>query len=176
MYEDWGGRDVICDPDTKFDVWWRQNWKTLFGYKIGEEDKILYPLSKRPSGETIRPRAHGIRYALMVYELKYKYLLDGKDLTDEENKSDGKKGDAWEIAKKIAKDEFPKRRNKTSTDPSYDPEVWVFNIARRDVAKKLSKENPTEFRKQKRTLQSRVGRYMKTAEQHLDNVVKGQFP
>ena len=122
LYEDWGGRNVICDPDTKFDVWWRQNWKTLFGYKIGEEDKILYPLSKRPSGETIRPKAHGIRYALMVYELKHTPLLDGDDLTDMENVGDGKVGDAWEIAKWIAKREFPKRRNKTSTDPSYDPE------------------------------------------------------
>ena len=176
LYEDWGGRNVICDPDTKFDVWWRQNWKTLFGYKIGEEDKILYPLSKRPSGETIRPKAHGIRYALMVYELKHTPLLDGDDLTDMENVGDGKVGDAWEIAKWIAKREFPKRRNKTSTDPSYDPEDWVFNTARRSIAKKLRKEDPEEFRKQRKTLQSRVGRYMRTAEQHLDSVCKGQFP
>ena len=176
LYEDWGGRNVICDPDTKFDVWWRQNWKTLFGYKIGEEDKILYPLSKRPSGETIRPKAHGIRYALMVYELKHTPLLDGDDLTDMENVGDGKVGDAWEIAKWIAKREFPKRRNKTSTDPSYDPEDWVFNTARRSIAKKLRKEDPVEFRKQRKTLQSRVGRYMRTAENHLDSVCKGQFP
>jgi len=176
LYEDWGGRNVICDPDTKFDVWWRQNWKTLFGYKIGEEDKILYPLSKRPSGETIRPKAHGIRYALMVYELKHTPLLDGNDLTDEENAGDGKVGDAWEIAKWIAKREFPKRRNKTSTDPSYDPEDWVFNTARRSIAKKLRKEDPEEFRKQRKTLQSRVGRYMRTAEQHLDSVCEGRFP
>ena len=176
LYEDWGGRNVICDPDTKFDVWWRQNWKTLFGYKIGEEDKILYPLSKRPSGETIRPKAHGIRYALMVYELKHTPLLDGDDLTDMENVGDGKVGDAWEIAKWIAKREFPKRRNKTSTDPSYDPEDWVFNTARRSIAKKLRKENPEEFHKQRKTLQSRVGRYMRTAEKHLDSVCEGQFP
>ncbi len=176
LYEDWGGRNVICDPDTKFDVWWRQNWKTLFGYKIGEEDQILYPLSKRPSGETIRPKAHGIRYALMVYELKHTPLLDGDDLTDMENVGDGKVGDAWEIAKWIAKREFPKRRNKTSTDPSYDPEDWVFNIARRSIAKKLRKEDPVEFHKQRKTLQSRVGRYMSKADDHLDNVAKGQFP
>jgi len=176
LYEDWGGRNVICDPDTKFDVWWRQNWKTLFGYKIGEEDKILYPLSKRPSGETIRPKAHGIRYALMVYELKHTPLLDGDDLTDMENVGDGKVGDAWEIAKWIAKREFPKRRNKTSTDPSYDPEDWVFNTARRSIAKKLRKEDPVKFHKQRKTLQSRVGRYMRTAENHLDSVCKGRFP
>ena len=156
LYEDWGGRNVICDPDTKFDVWWRQNWKTLFGYKIGEEDKILYPLSKRPSGETIRPKAHGIRYALMVYELKDRPLLDGDDLTDMENVGDGKVGDAWEIAKWIAKREFPKRRNKTSTDPSYDPEDWVFNIARRSIAKELMKEDPEAFHEKKRILQSHM--------------------
>ena len=176
LYEDWGGRNVICDDDTKFDVWWRQNWKTLFGYKIGEEDKILYPLSKRPSGETIRPKAHGIRYALMVYELKHTPLLDGDDLTDMENVGDGKVGDAWEIAKWIAKREFPKRRNKTSTDPSYDPEDWVFNTARRSIAKRMRKEDPVEFHKQRKTLQSRVGRYMRTAENHLDSVCKGRFP
>ena len=112
----------------------------------------------------------------MVYELKDKHLLDGNDLTGEENESDGKVGDAWEIAKWIAKREFPKRRNKTSTDPSYDPEDWVFNIARRSIAKKLRKEDPVEFRKQRKTLQSRVGRYMRTADKHLDSVCKGQFP
>ena len=185
LYEDWGGKNVICDVDTKFDVWWRQNWKTLFGYKIGEEDKILYPLSKRPSGETIRPKAHGIRYALRVYELKHKYLLDGNDLTDEENKSDGKKGDAWEIAKAFAKDEFPRRRKEAKKDPSYKPEEWtiwatpddwVFHTARKEITKKLRKTDPAEFSKQRKNLQSRVGRYMKTAEKHLDNVCKGQFP
>ena len=175
LYEDWGGRNVICDPDTKFDVWWRQNWKTLFGYRQGETEP-LYQLSKAPSGKTTKPQPDGIRYALMVYELKDKHLLDGNDLTGEENESDGKVGDAWEIAKWIAKREFPKRRNKTSTDPSYDPEDWVFNIARRSIAKKLRKEDPEEFRKQRKTLQSRVGRYMRTAENHLDSVCKGQFP
>jgi hypothetical protein len=179
LYEDWGGKDVICDPDTKFDVWWRQNWKTLFGYKEGEEDKILYPLS------TSKPQAHGIRYALRVYELKHKYLLDGNDLTGEENESDGKKEDAWEIAKAFAKDEFPRRRKEAKKDPSYKPEEWtiwgtpddwVFHTARQEIGRKLRKEDPVEFRKQRKTLQSRVGRYMSKADDHLDNVCKGQFP
>ena len=61
-------------------------------------------------------------------------------------------------------------------DPSYDPDDWMFHYARKSVAKKLSKEDPAEFRKQKRTLQSRVGRYMRAAEKHLDNVCEGRFP
>ena len=175
-YEGWGDPEVICDPDTKFDVWWRQNWKTLFGYKIGEENKILYPLSKRPSGETIRPKAHGVRYALMVYELKGRPLLDGDDLTGEENESDGKKGDTWEIAKWIAKREYPKRKAKAKKDPSYKTDDWVFNTARKVIARELRKTDPAEFRKQRRTIQSRVGRYMRAAETHLDNVCEGRFP
>ena len=182
LYEDWGGKDVICDPDTKFDVWWRQNWKTLFGYKEGT--KPLYGLSTGPEGNS-KPQAHGIRYALMVYELKYRHLLDGNDLTDEENESDGKVKDAWEIAKWIAKREYPKRKAKAQKDPSYKPEDWtfdavgddwVFHIARKAIAKKVKTEDPEEFHKQKKNLQSRVGRYMRQAEKHLDNVCKGQFP
>ena len=178
-YEGWGGRNVICDTDTKFDEWWKKNWKTLFGYKIsevGRETEPLYSLSKAPSGKRTRPQPEGIRYALMVYELKDRPLLDGDDLTGEENESDGKGGDAWEIAKWIAKREYPKRKAKAKKDPSYKTDDWVFNTARKVIARELRKTDPTGFSKQRRTLQSRVVRYMRAAETHLDNVCKGQFP
>jgi hypothetical protein len=167
-YEDWGGKDYILR--TTQNEWWKKNWKTLFGYKEGETDP-LYSLSKAPSGEITRPQPEGIRFALRVYELRDKSLRDGLV-----NELDGFVGDKWEIAKYIAKWEYLKRTNRAKIDPSFDPDKWEFISARRDVARKLSKENPTKFRKQKRTLQSRVGRYMKTAEKHLDNVCKGQFP
>jgi hypothetical protein len=121
----------------------------------------------------------------MVYELKHAFLLDGNNLTGEENESDGKKGDTWEIAKWIAREEQPKRKAKAKKDPSYKPEEWtfdavgddwVFHIARKAIEKKLRKEDQAEFRKQKRILQSRVGRYMRAAKKHLDNVCEGRFP
>ena len=59
---------------------------------------------------------------------------------------------------------------------SYKLDDWMFHYARKSVAKKLSKEDPAEFRKQKRILQSRVDRYMRRAETHLDNVCEGRFP
>ena len=163
LYEEWGGKDYILH--TKQNDWWKAKWKPLFGYKEGEEDKILYPLS------TSKPQPDGIRLSLMVYELKDKPLLNGQ-----EDVVNGLVGDKWEIAKRIAVIEYPKRRERGKIDPSYDPDDWVFHYARRDVAKKLSKEDPEEFRKQKRTIQSRVGRYMRQAEKHLDNVCEGQFP
>ena len=89
---------------------------------------------------------------------------------------DGFVGDKWKIAKRIAVIEYPKRRDKGKKDPSFDPDKWEFNIARRSIAKGLMKEDPAEFRKKKRILQSHMGRYMRQADKHLDNVCKGMFP
>ena len=161
-YEEWGDRDYILR--TTQNDWWKSKWKTLFGYKEGETSP-LYSLS------TTKPQPDGIRFALMVYELKDKPLRDGQV-----NELEGFVGDKWEIAKRIAVVEYPKRRNKGAEDPSFDAEDWIFNIARRAIAKRMSKEDPEGFREKKRTLQSRVGRYMRAADKHLDNVCKGQFP
>ena len=167
-YEDWGGRDYILR--TKQNEWWKKNWKTLFGYKDGVT-KPLYPLSKAPSGKTTRPQPDGIRFALMVYELRDIPLLDG-----EENEGEGKVGNKWEIAQRIAKIEQPKRNMRGREDPSFDPDGWMFHYARRAIARDLEKTDLMRFRKEMRTIQSRVGRYMRTAEKHLDNVCNGTFP
>ena len=172
LYEDWGGKDYILH--TTQSEWWKKNWKTLFGYREGE--KPLYPLSNAPSGKTTRPQPEGIRFALRVYELKDKPLRDGNDLTGEDNESDGKKGDTWEIAKYIGKREYSKRRERGKSDPSYDPDDWVFHYARKTIASDLRKTDLTKFRKEKRNIQSKVGRYMSAADKHLDNVCKGRFP
>jgi len=169
LYESWGGKDVILN--TKFDAWWSKRWKTLFGYKEDEEDKILYPLSKAPSGNRTRPQPDGIMYSLLIYNLRNTPLLDG-----DENEVDGVVGDKWEIAQYFVRFEYPRRKYRKSKEPNFDPDDWSFNIGRKPVAKRMRKEDPAKFRRQKRTLQSRVGRYMRQAEKHLDNVCKGQFP
>jgi len=161
-YEEWGDRDVILH--TKFDAWWKKNWKTLFGYKQ-DETSPLYSLS------TPKPQPDGVRYSLLVYELKYQPLFNGQ--VDED---DGIVGDKWEIAKRIAVLEYPRRRDKGKKDPSYKPEKWSFNIARPIIGRELQKTNRVEFSKQKRTLQSHMGRYMRAAEKHLDSVCEGRFP
>jgi hypothetical protein len=162
LYEDWGGKDYILR--TTQNEWWKTKWKTLFGYKQGETEP-LYQLS------TTKPQPDGIRLSLMVYELKDKPLRDGQV-----NELDGFIGDKWEIAKRIAVIEYPRRREKGKKDPSFDPDKWEFSIARRSVVKTMMKEDPEAFRKKKRILQSHMGRYMRQAEQHLDNVCKGMFP
>lgn len=150
LYERWGGREYILH--TKQNDWWKAKWKTLFGYREGGEP--LYRLT------TTKPQPDGIRIALMVYELH--------------KKETGKVGDYWEIAKRIAATEIPKRRAKQITEE--ENERWVFNIARVKVGKTLRSEDPERFRQSKRTLQSRIGRYIQQAERHLDSVCEGDFP
>ena len=81
LYEGWGGSNYILG--TKFDTFWNENWKTLFGIK-NEGDSPLFSLS------TKQPKAEGIRYALLVYENLHR-------------------GSNWDIAVWIAKRETSKR-------------------------------------------------------------------
>ena len=122
-YEDWGGRDYILR--TTQNEWWKARWKTLFGYKL-DETEPMYSLS------TTKPQPDGVRYSLLVYELKDQPLFNGQ--VDED---DGIVGNKWEIAKRIAVLEYPRRREKGKKDPSYKPEDWSFNIARKSIASGL---------------------------------------
>ena len=161
-YEGWGGRDVVLN--TKFDVWWRKRWKRLFGYKLGETEP-MYPLT------TKKPQPDGVWYSLSVYELREEHLFNGYP-----NIGRGKVGDYWEIARRIAVKEYPRRRDKGKMDKSYKPEEWSFNITRLSIGRELRKTNPVECNKKRRTVQSRVGRYMRSAKNHLDSVCEGRFP
>ena len=141
-YQGWGSADEI--KSTKFDPWWRKNWKTLFGYKQGGEPK--FSLSRGANGK-IRPKENGLRYALLVYE--------NRD-----------KGDLWEIAKYIAKREWRHRKLGLTSR--------AFDYASPTELKQ--KQNAEERSYRKRYTQSKVGRYRRQAEKHLDNVCVGRFP
>ena len=100
----------------------------------------------------------------MVYEIKKENEANGVDISN------------WDIAKEIIISEQPRRNAMGRKDPSFDPAKWQFNIARPIIERSMLKENPAEFRRKKRTLQSHISQYMKTAEKHLDNVCKGIYP
>tara|TARA_B100000780_G_C20911777_1_gene363043 strand:+ start:33 stop:620 length:588 start_codon:yes stop_codon:yes gene_type:complete len=150
-YLDWGDAELI--KETKFDAWWKDNWKDLFGYKLGNTEP-KYPLSQK------KPQLDGIKYSLLVYELK-------KEKPNE---------DYWNLAKEIAAKEYPRRRDKGRRDPNFKPEYWSFNIARPVITRELIRKDRREFAKHKRVLSSRMGRYFKSAETHLENVCVGKFP
>ena len=80
-YKGWGGANYILG--TKFDEFWEDKWRSLFGVKVmGGTAKF--------SLTTNKPKTDGIRYALLVYENKHR-------------------GSNWDIAKWIAKREVAKR-------------------------------------------------------------------
>ena len=96
---------------------------------------------------TNRPKENGLRYALLVYERR-------------------DKGDLWEIAKDIAKREWRERKLGLTSN--------AFDYA---SPQSLSQKQDAEERSyRKRYTQSKVGRYKRNAEKHLDNVCKGIFP
>ena len=82
----------------------------------------------------------------------------------------------FQKAKESAAKEYRRRRDKGKRDPNFKPEHWSFNIARPSVGREIWKRDKREFGEKKRVLSSRMGRYLKSAETHLDNVCKGIFP
>ena len=90
-YKDWGDANYILG--TKFDLFWEENWKDLFGIK-NEGDVPKYSLS------TKQPKVDGMRYALLVYENKHR-------------------GSNFEIAKWIAKREETKRGSGLTSSSLY---------------------------------------------------------
>ena len=114
-YDGWGGADTILN--TKFDAWWKTHWKDLFGYEL-DKTEPKYPLS------TIKPQLDGIKYSLLVYELR------------KENPSVGIGNSQKRLLPKSIQDAEIKGKR----DPNFKPEQWSFNIARPSVGREIWKK------------------------------------
>ena len=66
----WGGAKVVLN--TKFDDWWEERWITLFGYEGTRDGAFIDGQKPRYYLSTNRPKADGIRYALMVYQNRHR--------------------------------------------------------------------------------------------------------
>ena len=77
-YKGWGGANYILG--TKFDIFWNENWKELFGVKK-QGDKPKFPLS------TLTPKNESIRISWLVWLHR--------------NTKSKRKSNSLEIAKKI---------------------------------------------------------------------------
>ena len=61
-YRAWGGKEAVMN--MKFDAWWDKHWKDCFG--IDEKTgTCMYPVNGRP-------KADGVRYALLCYENRHR--------------------------------------------------------------------------------------------------------
>ena len=167
-YRLWGGKKIVMN--TKFDDWWQTYWVNCFGIK-NEGGTPKYPLT------TKRPKTDAMRYALRLYENKHR-------------------GSSWDIAIYLKKNEkriyfleFFKKidenlntktrlrgdgyKKQIATDDIYKDKVWI-----KSESENKYDDDPDAFlnRLDKKQVQSTVRRYLKRAEEYLDNVCEGRFP
>ena len=62
-YESWGGRETVME--TKFDVWWKEYWRDLFGFPEGKPETAKFHTEATP-------RADDLRTTLLIYENLYR--------------------------------------------------------------------------------------------------------
>ena len=180
-YRLWGGKKVVME--TKFDDWWKEYWIDCFGIKK-EGDTPKCPLtSKKPNSDTFR-------YALRLYENRHRgsnwEIALGFRKTETRSCSYAFFWGAEENMKtktSLRGDGYRKQVD-TPLDTHKD-KLWVKDKSsnkfdelpdREEVFANPNKKQPIENRDVKRYVQSKVGRYLKKAEEYLDNVCKGKFP
>ncbi len=165
-YRAWGGKNAVMN--MRFDDWWEEHWKDCFGIDA-ETNTCKYSVTKRH-------KADGVRYALLCYENRHR-------------------GSNWDIAIHVQKREIRKRYGVLSfmeADENLDTKgnmKWGYErkrvkdessrtgyrIAMIDNTNQEYDHVVYENQQKKREVQSKVGRYLKQANLHLENVSKGEF-
>lgn len=147
-YQGWGGANAVLG--MKFDEWWEQHWIDLFGIE-NEGDEPKFPLT------TKRPKTDGIRYALRIYENRHR-------------------GSTWDIAVWLKRNE--KRVYFLDFFGKIKEDMDTKTRLRRDGHGNAIDDNSEAYLNtlDKRDVQRKVSRYLKSAEQYLNNVCEGKFP
>ena len=136
----------------KFDDWWNDNWKELFGTK-DRSATPRYPIS------TKQPKTEALRLSLLCWERRDAPVW-------------GKRGNALSIAKQVYEYELgiSGEKKKRETD-----ENWDASFMNPDEFKVFDPSDGNYYEDPQR-LQSIVSRYLKNAKKYLGNVCKGKFP
>jgi hypothetical protein len=153
-YPGWGGAEVILNQ--KFDVWWEERWKALFAVasRGAPKSEERFPLS------TSQPKTEAIRISLLVWQLRNTPpdYEPSETFRINQNNTNRKKaqrrgGNTLAIARKLIATEKRKATPLVGIDPT-----------RRNISGSTENE-----------IQSRVGRYLRSAKQTLTNVCAGSF-
>jgi hypothetical protein len=147
-YQGWGGANAVLG--MRFDDWWEEHWIDLFGIE-NEGGEPNFPLT------TKRPKTDGIRYALRIYENRHR-------------------GSTWDIAVWFKRNE--KRMYFLEFFGKIQEGMDTKTRLRRDGQGNSTDDNSEAYLNalDKRDVQRKVSRYLKSAEQYLDNVCVGKFP
>ena len=152
-YDGWGGANAVLG--MKFDNWWDDNWKKLFGMKKGMKPKFQLP--PKIDYETVR-------LAYLVYELRdtpiehYKKQMvryHGRNMGGRKKivRTPETKTNELSIAYRLFQRESPKSRYT-----------------------KLAHLNLYDYDNTYKSVQSHIRKLMKQATDIMDNVCKGKFP
>lgn len=153
-YPGWGGPNVILGQ--KFDEWWDERWKSLFAVKSrgASRSDERFPLS------TTQPKTEAIRISLLVWQHRDappdNTPSDRVRITrghQTQKSSPRRGGKTLAIAQKVL------RAEKRKTTP----------LAGIDITRMSNSSIENE-------IQSRVGRYLRSAKKTLNNVCEGSFP
>ena len=182
-YREWG------DLDTKFEVWFADNWKRLFGVERGvkvveqRSDRIVLSipldepivhtlkavrtkLSERNAGPRARRKARtsGAKFSIDAENLKYAPLRAYQRILVLNRKHDGKKSDIVDEYYAWAKQRNAKVRKWHKGDKAAGKRLKVIDEAGWDKATDRTRTTII------------VARYLKKGHKILQNTLAGQFP
>ena len=158
-YKGWGGANYIMG--VKFDEFWEEKWKSLFGIK-NMTDKPMYPLS------TPSPKNESIRICWLIW--KYRNTPIGKRTLTKENRLNIVSTDDGTVMTK---------RNKKRTKNTLDIAEKILKVEKRSATFNtiytwdLSDDRNPNTEKDVMNL---VNRYKRNTKKILTNVCVGQFP
>lgn len=161
-YRGWGGANVILGQ--KFDHWWSDRWKDLFGSEVRWTDpsKIKFPLS------TTRPKTDGIRMSLLVWQLRN----TPPETDDKEITSGAMEG----VSRSV------KRRGSNAT--AIGKKLWdgETGIEKRNTYSKHTLkvreygDSKSGYSGSEEQVQQYVSRFKRRARKTINNVCEGRFP
>lgn len=173
-YKGWGGANYVLG--TKFNDFWEEKWKELFGLK-NKNDEQKYPFR-------IQPKTDGIRLSLLCWEQRSKL------------KDPNKKGQVIEIARKVyqyetglsgekrpryyqgefdvsqinpdmIRDDFRERESKMTSAEQFDEEMFNQEFGKKEI---------DEDKEHTQYVQRTVSRMINRGKRIISNVCKGHFP
>ena len=148
QYDGWGGANAVLG--MKFDDWWNDNWKELFGTQ-DRSATPKYPIS------TKQPKTEALRLSLLCWERRDAPVW-------------GKRGNALSIAKQVYEYELGISGEKK---PRYGEDEFTAGSMNPDTFQVI---DGGEYVSDPQRLQSIISRYLKNAKKYLKNVCEGKFP
>jgi len=161
-YSGWGGANYVLG--VKFDEFWEERWKDLFGTKERNQTP-KFPIS------TSRPKTEGIRLALLCWQKRNSKPLKRKMQSNMTGIAKAvyeyELGISGEKKERYTQDEFGAYNLNPSPD-KYRPDPSLPEM--------IEVESDDDLVDVRNDIRKLITRYLRNAKRYLKNVSVGQFP